>query len=93
MTESVDNGKIRGAVMVDLEGRGDRGLIDNLKRAEAKFGMKTGARFLDGKEGVISYLGYPTPRFYFQKRRMDGSFEDAIELTKEKYDQTYALKL
>lgn len=89
----MDNGKIKGAIMVDLEGRGDRGLIDNLKRAEAKFGMKTGARFLEGKEGVVSYLGYPKPRFYFQERRADGTYGEAVEMTNEMYNQTHALKL
>jgi hypothetical protein len=91
MTEA--EGRIRGAVLVDLEGRGDRDLVENLKRAEAKSGMKTGARFLDGKEGVVSYLGYPRPRFYFQERRSDGTYGDAVELTKETYDLTYNLKL
>jgi hypothetical protein len=93
MTETIDNGKIRGAIMPDIEARGDKGQIENLRRAEDKHGIKTGARFLDGKEGVISYLGYPKPRFFFQQRRADGSYDDAVELTKETYDLTYVLKL
>ncbi len=93
MTQSVDNGEIRGAILPDVEARGDKAEIDNLRRAEDKHGMKTGARFLDGKEGVVSFLGYPKPRFFFQFRRSDGTYEDAVEMTKEVYEQTYTIRL
>jgi hypothetical protein len=93
MTEPENNGKIRGVIMPDVLARGDRGEIANLKRAEEKHGMKTGGRFLDGKEGVVSYLGYPRPRFFFQVRLPDGSYDDAVELTQEIYDRTHTLKL
>ncbi|MCS4088712.1 hypothetical protein [Rhizobium sp. BK176] len=93
MTETGDNGKIRGVIMPDVLARGDRGEIANLKKAEEKHGMTTGGRFLDGKEGVVSYLGYPRPRFFFQARRPDGSYDDAVELTREIYDRTHTLKL
>lgn len=93
MTQSIDNGEIRGATLPDVEARGDKAEIDNLRRAERKHSMKTGARFMDGKEGVVSYLGYPKPRFFFQFRRGDGSYEDAVELTKEAYEKTYTIRL
>lgn len=89
----VDNGEIRGAILPAVEARGDKGEIDNLRRAETKYGMKTGARFMDGKEGVVSYLGYPKPRFFFQFRRSDGTYEDAVEMSKEAYDRTYTIRL
>ncbi|MBY3432646.1 hypothetical protein HFN89_00465 [Rhizobium laguerreae] len=93
MTDSTEHGKIRGAFMPAVLARGDRGQIESLRRAQEKHGMETGARFLDGKEGVVSYLGYPRPRFFFQVRLPDGAYGDAIELTREIYDRTYTIKL
>ena len=92
---SVDNGKPRGAYTVGLEGRGaDRDELANLKRAEDKAGIKTGARFLDGKEGVVSYLGYPKPRFYFQVLdRASGTYGDAVEIDKAVFDRMKTLSL
>lgn len=94
-TGSVDKGKVKGAFMSGLEGRGaGKDEIARLKKAEQKAGITTGARFLDGKEGVVSFLGYPKPRFFFQVRdRVTGEYEDAVEIDKATFDRMHGLRL
>lgn len=93
MKKSGNPGEVKGAVLAQVEAGGDKGHIDSLRRAEEKAGIKTGARFIDGKEGVVSFLGYPKPRFYFQLRAADGTYGEAREITKADYDRTHSLRL
>jgi hypothetical protein len=84
-----------GAYMAELEGRGAGKVeINRLRKAEAKAGIQTGVRFLSGREGIVSFLGYPKPRFFFQYLdRATMTYSDPVVIDKETFDQTKTLAL
>lgn len=87
-----------GFTQAEAEYIGDRELLERIRKAEEKFGVKTGVRHSrDGDGNLATYRVsvnfYPKTKFSIEDKAADGSYVNRRDLMDEEYGKTYGLTL
>lgn len=80
--------------LAEAEYIGDRQLINRIKRAEEKYGYRTGVRHSENGKRIVKVKFYPKTTFYIAD--VDNMYKEISvykELTQEEYLKTHSLKL
>jgi hypothetical protein len=82
-----------GTTQALAETAADAKLLRAVRKAEEKSGFKTGVRFSQTGQHIVSVTFYPKTKFYIQDMAPDTSLEPARELTTEEFGLTWSLRL